>query len=105
MKTTIVFSMAHMNETQTFIGFYKLCLKNKKIHSSLPNIFFLSFNFFKILCSRIILLGDLNYRISMPESETRTLVEQKEWDLLLKKDQVNTQTFAKTLIHPYLVVC
>ncbi|PKU79228.1 Type I inositol 1,4,5-trisphosphate 5-phosphatase CVP2 [Dendrobium catenatum] len=37
---------------------------------------------------RIILLGDLNYRISLPDEETRSLVLQKEWDILLKKDQL-----------------
>ncbi|XP_008798268.2 type IV inositol polyphosphate 5-phosphatase 9-like [Phoenix dactylifera] len=37
---------------------------------------------------RIIMLGDLNYRISLPEDKTRTLVEQKEWNILLEKDQL-----------------
>ncbi|KAL0927122.1 hypothetical protein M5K25_001281 [Dendrobium thyrsiflorum] len=37
---------------------------------------------------RIILLGDLNYRISLPEAQTRSLVERKEWNLLLEKDQL-----------------
>ena len=34
------------------------------------------------------MLGDLNYRISLPEDMTRELVEQKEWNKLLEKDQV-----------------
>ncbi|KAG0469705.1 hypothetical protein HPP92_016405 [Vanilla planifolia] len=37
---------------------------------------------------RVILLGDLNYRISFPEEETLSLVLQKEWDNLLQKDQL-----------------
>ncbi|XP_020573642.1 type IV inositol polyphosphate 5-phosphatase 9-like isoform X2 [Phalaenopsis equestris] len=37
---------------------------------------------------QIILLGDLNYRISLPETETKLLVERKEWNVLLKKDQL-----------------
>ncbi|XP_072972989.1 type IV inositol polyphosphate 5-phosphatase 9 [Typha angustifolia] len=38
---------------------------------------------------RIILLGDLNYRISLPESMTCLLVEQKEWNILLQNDQLH----------------
>lgn len=41
-----------------------------------------------ILCSHVILLGDLNYRISMPEETTRLLVEKRDWDSLLENDQV-----------------
>ncbi|PKA62765.1 Type I inositol 1,4,5-trisphosphate 5-phosphatase CVP2 [Apostasia shenzhenica] len=37
---------------------------------------------------RIILLGDLNYRINLPDEETRMLVMQKEWEILLEKDQL-----------------
>ncbi|XP_020104129.1 type IV inositol polyphosphate 5-phosphatase 9 [Ananas comosus] len=37
---------------------------------------------------RIIWLGDLNYRISLPGSMTRLLVEQKEWKVLLENDQL-----------------
>ncbi|ONK61283.1 uncharacterized protein A4U43_C08F28090 [Asparagus officinalis] len=37
---------------------------------------------------RIIMLGDLNYRISLPEDATRSLVAQKEWNKLLEKDQL-----------------
>ncbi|OAY82680.1 Type IV inositol polyphosphate 5-phosphatase 9 [Ananas comosus] len=37
---------------------------------------------------RIIWLGDLNYRISLPGSTTRLLVEQKEWKVLLENDQL-----------------
>ncbi|KAG0451912.1 hypothetical protein HPP92_026207 [Vanilla planifolia] len=43
---------------------------------------------------RVILLGDLNYRISLPESETRLLVQQKEWNVLLEKDQLRTEAAA-----------
>ncbi|XP_078160911.1 type IV inositol polyphosphate 5-phosphatase 9-like [Carex rostrata] len=37
---------------------------------------------------RVVLLGDLNYRISLPESRTRSLVQQKEWKTLLENDQL-----------------
>ncbi|XP_020582888.1 type IV inositol polyphosphate 5-phosphatase 9-like [Phalaenopsis equestris] len=40
---------------------------------------------------RVILLGDLNYRISMPEDETRHLVLQKEWNVLLENDQLKVE--------------
>jgi hypothetical protein len=36
----------------------------------------------------VILLGDLNYRISLPEETTRLLVEKRDWDSLLENDQV-----------------
>ncbi|URE20077.1 type I inositol-1,4,5-trisphosphate 5-phosphatase [Musa troglodytarum] len=39
---------------------------------------------------RVILLGDLNYRISLPEATTVSLVEQKNWNVLLEKDQLRT---------------
>lgn len=39
-------------------------------------------------CSRVILLGDLNYRVSLPEATTRLLVERKDWETLLQNDQV-----------------
>ncbi|WCJ33678.1 Type I inositol polyphosphate 5-phosphatase 5 [Euphorbia peplus] len=37
---------------------------------------------------RVILFGDLNYRISLPEATIRQLVEKEEWDALLKNDQL-----------------
>ncbi|XP_010271141.1 PREDICTED: type IV inositol polyphosphate 5-phosphatase 9 isoform X2 [Nelumbo nucifera] len=40
---------------------------------------------------RVILLGDLNYRISLPEATTRLLVEKGEWDVLLENDQLRTE--------------
>jgi hypothetical protein len=39
-------------------------------------------------CSEVVLLGDLNYRISLEEAETRSLVKAKNWDILLENDQV-----------------
>ncbi|KAI5580000.1 hypothetical protein BDE02_08G126800 [Populus trichocarpa] len=47
---------------------------------------------------RVILLGDLNYRVSLPEATTRLLVDRKEWNALLDNDQlrmglVNGQVF------------
>jgi len=40
---------------------------------------------------RIILLGDLNYRISLPEIETRLLVDKGEWNALLQNDQLRME--------------
>ncbi|KAM0964366.1 hypothetical protein ACFX13_020791 [Malus domestica] len=37
---------------------------------------------------RVIFLGDLNYRISLPEATTRSLVDTREWNTLLKHDQL-----------------
>ncbi|THU61710.1 hypothetical protein C4D60_Mb07t26190 [Musa balbisiana] len=37
---------------------------------------------------RVVLFGDLNYRISMTDGKTRSLVEQKEWSVLLDRDQL-----------------
>ncbi|KAJ6890833.1 LOW QUALITY PROTEIN: type IV inositol polyphosphate 5-phosphatase 9-like [Populus alba x Populus x berolinensis] len=41
--------------------------------------------------SRVILLGDLNYRISLPEATTRLLVDRKEWNALLENDQLRME--------------
>lgn len=38
------------------------------------------------------MLGDLNYRISLPEETTRLLVEKKDWDSLLENDQVGRKS-------------
>ncbi|XP_078433299.1 type IV inositol polyphosphate 5-phosphatase 9-like isoform X2 [Wolffia australiana] len=38
---------------------------------------------------RIILLGDLNYRVSLPVPTARSLVAKKEWAMLLQRDQVS----------------
>ncbi|KAF3332111.1 type I inositol 1,4,5-trisphosphate 5-phosphatase CVP2-like protein [Carex littledalei] len=43
---------------------------------------------------RVVLLGDLNYRISLQEGETKSLVEQRRWSTLLEKDQLRME-FAK----------
>ncbi|XP_030529266.2 type IV inositol polyphosphate 5-phosphatase 9-like [Rhodamnia argentea] len=40
---------------------------------------------------RVILLGDLNCRISLPEATTRSLVERSEWSKLLKHDQLKAE--------------
>jgi len=42
-------------------------------------------------CSRVILLGDLNYRISLPEAKTRLLVERRDWKTLLENDQLRAE--------------
>lgn len=38
--------------------------------------------------SRVIWLGDLNYRVALSYDETRTLLEDHDWEALLEKDQV-----------------
>jgi hypothetical protein len=40
---------------------------------------------------RIIWLGDLNYRIDLPDKETWILVNQCDWKSLLPKDQLKTE--------------
>jgi phosphatidylinositol-bisphosphatase len=40
---------------------------------------------------RIIWLGDLNYRIDLPDKETWILVNQSDWKSLLPKDQLRTE--------------
>ncbi|KAK3128766.1 hypothetical protein QOZ80_6BG0466050 [Eleusine coracana subsp. coracana] len=37
---------------------------------------------------RMIWLGDLNYRMSLSYEDTRTLLEENDWDALLEKDQL-----------------
>jgi hypothetical protein len=39
-------------------------------------------------CSRIIWLGDLNYRIALSYCSAKALVEMHNWKQLLEKDQV-----------------
>ncbi|KAK1390139.1 type IV inositol polyphosphate 5-phosphatase 9 [Heracleum sosnowskyi] len=41
--------------------------------------------------ARVILLGDLNYRISLSDVETRSLVGENEWDLLMVNDQLKKE--------------
>ncbi|CAI9780425.1 unnamed protein product [Fraxinus pennsylvanica] len=45
---------------------------------------------------RVIWLGDLNYRINLPEATTRSLVKNKEWSILLHNDQLKAE-LAKTM--------
>ncbi|KAL0415568.1 UNVERIFIED_CONTAM: Type IV inositol polyphosphate 5-phosphatase 9 [Sesamum latifolium] len=40
---------------------------------------------------RVIWLGDLNYRIYLPEATTRYLVKNKEWSILLQNDQLKAE--------------
>ncbi|KAM0952827.1 putative endonuclease/exonuclease/phosphatase [Dioscorea sansibarensis] len=42
---------------------------------------------------RILLLGDLNYRISLSDAKTRSLVERKEWNILLENDQLKMEVY------------
>ncbi|ODN75742.1 hypothetical protein, variant [Cryptococcus amylolentus CBS 6039] len=43
----------------------------------------------------LIWLGDLNYRIDLPDSEVREKVEAQEWQSLLEKDQLRLDITAK----------
>lgn len=40
---------------------------------------------------RVIMLGDLNYRLNMSDGEARALVEQKQWQRLLEGDQLKRE--------------
>ncbi|XP_042419571.1 type IV inositol polyphosphate 5-phosphatase 9-like [Zingiber officinale] len=40
---------------------------------------------------RVFLFGDLNYRISLPNASTRSLMEQNRWSILLQKDQLRME--------------
>ncbi|XP_028805504.1 type IV inositol polyphosphate 5-phosphatase 9-like [Neltuma alba] len=40
---------------------------------------------------RVVWLGDLNYRICLPDSATRSLVKRREWTTLLKNDQLKME--------------
>ncbi|KAJ0988386.1 hypothetical protein J5N97_006742 [Dioscorea zingiberensis] len=40
---------------------------------------------------RVIWLGDLNYRVALSYDETRTLLEDHDWDALLEKDQLRIE--------------
>ena len=51
-------------------------------------IFLFWFIYWKKWLSRIIWLGDLNYRISLSYSDTRKLLDAKNWDALFDNDQV-----------------
>ncbi|KAJ9708628.1 hypothetical protein PVL29_000587 [Vitis rotundifolia] len=44
---------------------------------------------------RVILLGDLNYRVSLPEETTRLLVDKREWSTLLENDQVRQNNLVR----------
>ncbi|KAF0913417.1 hypothetical protein E2562_022204 [Oryza meyeriana var. granulata] len=44
---------------------------------------------------RVILLGDLNYRISLPEAKTRLLMERQDWKTLLENDQLRTEVLSE----------
>ncbi|XP_028767069.1 type IV inositol polyphosphate 5-phosphatase 9-like [Neltuma alba] len=46
----------------------------------------------------VILLGDLNYRIALPEETTRLLVESKHWDSLLENDQLRTELMSGSML-------
>lgn len=46
----------------------------------------------------VILLGDLNYRISLPEETTRLLVEREHWDSLLENDQLRMELMSGSML-------
>ncbi|XP_020575627.1 type I inositol polyphosphate 5-phosphatase 5-like [Phalaenopsis equestris] len=40
---------------------------------------------------RVFWLGDLNYRVALSYEDTRTLLDDNDWDALLEKDQLNME--------------
>ncbi|TKY69058.1 Type IV inositol polyphosphate 5-phosphatase 9 [Spatholobus suberectus] len=46
----------------------------------------------------VMLLGDLNYRISLPEETTRLLVENGDWDSLLEYDQLMMELMSGNML-------
>ncbi|XP_027362438.1 type IV inositol polyphosphate 5-phosphatase 9-like [Abrus precatorius] len=46
----------------------------------------------------VVLLGDLNYRISLPEETTRSLVENRDWDSLLENDQLMMERMSGNML-------
>ncbi|ESW30771.1 hypothetical protein PHAVU_002G181200 [Phaseolus vulgaris] len=49
----------------------------------------------------VILLGDLNYRISLPEETTRLLVEKGDWDSLLENDQLKMELMTGNMLREW----
>lgn len=45
------------------------------------------------ICSKIIWLGDLNYRLTSPCDDTHKLLESNDWQALVEKDQVEFQSY------------
>jgi hypothetical protein len=54
---------------------------------------------FFVCCSRIIWLGDLNYRIALSYAEARKLLDENNWDALFEKDQVLPTGIHSIVIH------
>ncbi|GER55456.1 inositol polyphosphate 5-phosphatase 1, partial [Striga asiatica] len=48
----------------------------------------IKYNIFHLGLRRIIWLGDLNYRINLPYELTRELISNKNWSMLLERDQL-----------------
>ncbi|XP_019439378.1 PREDICTED: type IV inositol polyphosphate 5-phosphatase 3-like isoform X1 [Lupinus angustifolius] len=67
--------------------------RNSDVHEILRRTHFHSVSYIglpkKIIDhERIILFGDLNYRINLPNAETRALISKKQWPNLVEKDQL-----------------
>ncbi|KAE8671532.1 Type I inositol 1,4,5-trisphosphate 5-phosphatase CVP2 [Hibiscus syriacus] len=58
-----------------------------------PILLRVSFNNYCKYCSRVIWLGDLNYRVALSYEKTRSLLEENNWDALLQKDQLNMERY------------
>lgn len=57
--------------------------------------------------SRVIWLGDLNYRLALPDKETWTLVKRGDWAALLRTDQVQVSSIQQQsyiVVTPFLQV-
>lgn len=63
---------------------YRCCEGFVHCQSSFTN--YCDFSYF---VSRVIWLGDLNYRISLSYEDTKKLLTENNWDALFEKDQVN----------------
>jgi phosphatidylinositol-bisphosphatase len=49
--------------------------------------------------SRVVLLGDLNYRIAMDDGEARQLVRARKWSMLLENDELLLELSAGRRFH------
>jgi hypothetical protein len=64
-------------------------MKSENPHSILILILFRFF--FSFVGSRVIWLGDLNYRIALSYSEAKQLLEENNWDALFENDQLKIE--------------
>ena len=88
--------MVIRNHLKQYSSMSKLCiscLANLILHNSSFFLFKSTDSHLVFMCmisydSRIVWLGDLNYRISLSYRHAKALVEMQNWRALLEKDQV-----------------